>query len=277
MWAFTLEKGDTDSIGYGVDLTQKYKSGWRQREKWLPLSFFCLKWFLNVQNTHERKFPLCYSGLSFLHPSSCLYFKQIDCALYFILYEAERKLQDRKDCGTRVLWQSVCICWSESITCCQCATSASSQQGQNFTKWGNAGRWPPDNLYSASPVPVHSTTTHRMTSLCLPPQHCGCHSSRVAGPARPACSLPGEGTTCQRISSHQSMFLIFSLPVCTSELVYLPWVTFHQKTGRGLSLVFYVYFFIFPSSGLWTASKATTSLLLSNNPFPASLLENSST
>lgn len=60
------------------------------------------------------------------------------------------------------------------------------------------------------------------------PQPCRCHGSGVAGPARPACSLPGEGATCQRRSSHPSTFLIFFLPVCTSEQVYLPGVTFHQ-------------------------------------------------
>lgn len=40
---------------------------------------------------------------------------------------------------------------------------------------------------------------------------------------------------CQRISSHQSLFLIFFQLVCTSEVVYLLRVTFHQRTGSDLT------------------------------------------
>lgn len=89
-------------------------------------------------------------------------------------------------------------------------------------------------------------TSHKITLRCLSPHTTalnprGCHDSKVAGPASPVCSLPEEGTTCQRISSHPSMFLIFFMPVCTSELVYLWGVTFHQRTGCGLTLVLFLH------------------------------------
>lgn len=95
-------------------------------------------------------------------------------------------------------------------------------------------------------------------------QPCGRHGSRVAGPAFPARSSPAEEITCQRVSSHPSVFLIFFLPVCTSELVYLRGVTFHQCTGSGLALVLFLNP---PSPGLthhhlFPARRAAAALLL---------------
>ena len=123
----------------------------------------------------------------------------------------------------------------------QCTTSAFSQHRQNIPKWGNAGSWPPDNPCSAFFCACACNLPRNDITLSAPTQPstqpCGCHGSKVAGPARPACSLPGEGTTCQRISSHPSVVLIFFLAVCTSELVYLWEVTFHQCTGYGLTLL----------------------------------------
>lgn len=59
--------------------------------------------------------------------------------------------------------------------------------------------------------------------------------SKVVWPAHPVCSSLGEETMCQRISSHQSLFLIFFLLVCPSEVVYLQGVTFRQRTGSDLT------------------------------------------
>lgn len=87
----------------------------------------------------------------------------------------------------------------------------------------------------------------------------------MAGPACPACSSPREGTACQRISSHPSVFLIFFLPVCTSELVYLRGVTFHQRTGCGLIPVLFLHLplpsLIPPSPGPRTRSSLSSSCL----------------
>lgn len=77
----------------------------------------------------------------------------------------------------------------------------------------------------------------------------------------PPVLLPGEGT-CQRISSHPSVFLIFFLPVCTSELVYLRGVTFHQRTGCGLTLVLFLH--LPPPSCLPPSPGPHTSSSLSN-------------
>lgn len=48
----------------------------------------------------------------------------------------------------------------------------------------------------------------------------------MAGPACPACSSPGEGTACQRISSQPS---IYFLPVCT-----LSWFTCEESRSTGV-------------------------------------------
>lgn len=53
-----------------------------------------------------------------------------------------------------------------------------------------------------------------------------CYDSRMAGPACPACSSPGEGTACQRISSQPS---IYFLPVCT-----LSWFTCEESRSTSV-------------------------------------------
>lgn len=85
-------------------------------------------------------------------------------------------------------------------------------------RWGNAGRWPLDNPYFVLSV-YAQTPTKRHYDVCPhtpSTQSCGCHGSKVAGPACPTCSLPKEGAMCQSIRSHSSMFLTF-LSACLHQ------------------------------------------------------------
>lgn len=113
------------------------------------------------------------------------------------------------------------ISGTTAVTLCCCLMRAVLISAQHLLffpamsehlRWGNAGRWPLDNLYSA--LRPHTPSTQL------------CHDSRMAGPACPACSSPGEGTACQRISSQPS---IYFLPVCT-----LSWFTCEESRSTSV-------------------------------------------